>query len=200
MMTNPQMMLFMKMNSPWMCCAYSEGPLSDKSPSCASCKSQGVAIGRKVLGVAKKRLPTFGEDLSTSLLIGGWRERSPLHNISRYVSVMTVLFQGNLSIIFPQYSLLCARHFLDAMEDTEMSVCKELTTLGKMIKSTTIKIIIIIIPLTDILLFPGSALRLLQYLVIWTSLVVQWSRLHASTARGVGSIPGGELRSCRPCD
>ena len=199
MMTNPQMMLFMKMNSPWMCCAYSEGPLSDKSPSCASCNSQGVAIGRKVLGVAKKRLPTFGEDLSTSLLIGGWIERSPLNNISRYVSVMTVLFQGNLSIIFPQYSLLCARHFLDAMEDTEMSVFKELTTLVKMIKSATIKIIIII-PLTDILLFPGSALRLLQYLFIWTSLVVQWSRLHTFTARGMGSIPGWELRSCRPCD
>ena len=57
--------------------AYSEGPLSDKSPSCASCKSKGVAVGRKVLGVAK-RLPTFGEDLTTLLLMGGWIEHSPL--------------------------------------------------------------------------------------------------------------------------
>lgn len=53
-----------------------------------------------------------------------------------------------------------------------MSVFKELTILGKMIKSTTTKIIIII-TLTDILLFPGSALRPLQCLFIWTSLVVQ---------------------------
>ena len=112
---------------------------------------------------------------------------------------MTFLFQGNLSVISPQYSLLCARHILDAMEDTEMSVFKELSKLGKMTKSTTIKIIIII-TLTDILLFPGSALRPLQCLFIWTSLVVQWLRRHAFTARGMGSIPGGELRSCMPCD
>ena len=36
----------------------------------------------------------------------------------------------------------------------------------------------------------------IQYLVIGTSLVAQWVRLHAPNAGGPGSTPGRETRSC----
>lgn len=80
--------------------AHSEGPLSGKSPSCASCKSKGVAVGRQVLEVAKKRLPTFGEDLTTSLLMGGWIEHSPLHNISKYIYFKATYLSFSPNILY----------------------------------------------------------------------------------------------------
>ena len=37
-----------------------------------------------------------------------------------------------------------------------------------------------------------------KVLEMGTSLVVQWLRLHTPNARGPGSIPGQETRSCMP--
>lgn len=61
MMTNPQMMFFMK----WILLdmlAHSEGPLSDRPPSCALCKSK-ESCWQKGPGSGQEETCPLGEDL-----------------------------------------------------------------------------------------------------------------------------------------
>ena len=59
MMTSPEMMFFMKMNSPLDKLYLLRRPLSGRSPGGASCKSKGVTVGRNVL--PRRDSPSLGK-------------------------------------------------------------------------------------------------------------------------------------------